>query len=111
MERKQLRDYLHHAFVNLANNLQDLIDDFPDEENDCDNDNVVDALDEMHDSLMELASKTARDIRLRDTKTCQECFNDFNLSRFSSDVRFCSDVCEGKYDRGVAGESNEDFDE
>jgi hypothetical protein len=56
-----------------------------------------------------LLSKVKQDVRFKDTRTCEQCFADFNDS--GRHERFCSDTCEEENDTQVGGDDDADLRE
>jgi hypothetical protein len=93
MERPEIRAYLTQAFHDLRTTLESVRDDLLDEENGVPNVSVRECLSEMIEVVSDsLLSKVKQDVRLKDTRTCEQCFEDFNDSGLPE--RFCSDACE-----------------
>jgi hypothetical protein len=110
MERPEIRAYLTQAFRDLRTNLESVRADLLDEENGAPNDGVRECITEMIAVVSgSLLSKVKQDVRFKDTRTCEQCFADFNDS--GRHERFCSDTCEEENDTQVGGDDDADLRE
>jgi hypothetical protein len=101
LERPELRGYLTHLFSALRGGLESVREGIADEG--VDNSGIIECLNEMSEVAGELLSKV-KDVRLKDTRTCQQCFEDFNDSGHPE--RFCSDACEQENEDQINGDDD-----